>query len=105
MADILDFLEEPGDSYEGTIIGFGASPEEPSHYGVLYFDDGNTVDLDYADNLRREVDGILDSYYDENPEGEPVLRIVRIDPDEICRPDKDFEPKFAHMAILNPEGE
>ena len=102
--NILELLNEPGDSYEGTVVSFEDSLEEPSHYGILTFDDGNTVDLDQADNLRREMDGILDSYYEENPEGQPLVRIVFIDPAEIARPDKDFTPKFAHAVILNPEG-
>ena len=102
--NILEQLNDPGDSYEGTVVSFEDSLEEPSHYGILTFDDGNTVDLDQADNLRREMDGILDSYYEENPEGQPLVRIVFIDPAEIARPDKDFTPKFAHAVILNPEG-
>lgn len=102
--NILELLNEPGDFYEGTVVSFEDSLEEPSHYGILTFDDGNTVDLDQADNLRREMDGILDSYYEEIPDGQPFVRIVFIDPAEIARPDKDFTPKFAHAVILNPEG-
>ena len=105
LSDILDQLNEPGDFYEGTVVDWHESAEEPSHYGVLIFDDGNTVDLDHADNLRREVDGILDAYYDEDPFDAPRLRIVRIDPDEVARPDKGFTPKFAHAVILVQEGE
>ena len=102
--NILELLNEPGDFYEGTVVSFEDSLEEPSHYGILTFDDGNTVDLDQADNLRREMDGILDSYYESDATDAPRVRIVRIDPTEIARPDKDFTPKFAHAVILNPEG-
>lgn len=102
--NILELLNEPGDYVEGRIVSTEPSPKEPSHYGIVTFDNGLSVDLDYADNLRREMDGILDSYYEENPDGEPFVRIVYIDPSEIARPDKDFTPKFAHAVILNPEG-
>ena len=102
--NILELLNEPGDFVEGRIASTQPSPEEPSHYGIVTFDNGLSVDLDYADNLRRDMDGILDSYYEENPDGQPFVRIVAIDPAEIARPDKDFTPKFAHAVILNPEG-
>ena len=102
--NILELLNEPGDFVEGRIVSTQPSEEEPSHYGIVTFDNGLSVDLDYADNLRREMDGILDSYYEENPDGEPFVRIVFIDPNEIARPDKDFTPKFAHAVILDPEG-
>jgi hypothetical protein len=102
--NILELLNEPGDFVEGRIVSTHPSPKEPSHYGIVTFDNGLSVDLDYADNLRREMDGILDAYYEENPGGQPFVRIVAIDPIEIARPDKDFTPKFAHAVILNPEG-
>ena len=101
--NILELLNEPGDFYEGTVVSFEDSLEEPSHYGILTFDDGNTVDLDQADNLRREMDGILDAYYEENPGGQPFVRIAHVEPEEIARPDKDFTPKFAHAVIIDPE--
>lgn len=101
--NILELLNEPGDFYEGTVVSFEDSLEEPSHYGILTFDDGNTVDLDQADNLRREMDGILDAYYEENPDGQPFVRIAYVEPEEIARPDKDFTPKFAHAVIIDPE--
>ena len=101
--NILELLNKPGDFVEGRIVSTRPSPEEPSHYGVVTFEDGSTIDLDYADNLRRDMDGILDSYYEEGATNAPRVRIVRIDPAEIARPDKDFTPKFAHAVIINPE--
>lgn len=102
--NILDLLNKPGDSVQGTIVSTQPSPEKPSEYGVVTFDNGLSVDLDYADNLRREMDGVLDSFYAEDPDGQPVVRIVFVDPEEVSRPGKDFTPKYAHAVILNPEG-
>ena len=101
--NILEQLNKPGDFVEGRIVSTQPSPEEPSHYGIVTFDNGLSVDLDYADNLRREMDGILDAYYEENPDGQPFVRIAYVEPEEIARPDKDFTPKFAHAVIINPE--
>lgn len=100
--DILDQLNEPGDFVQGTIVSTRPSPEKPSEYGVVTFDNGLSVDLDHADNLRREMDGILDSFYAEDPDGQPFVRIVFVDPAEVSS--GSFQPKFAHAVILNPEG-
>ena len=98
--NVLETLTNPGDSIVGRLVGFEASPEAPSEYGVLTLDNGLTIDLDLNDNLRREMDGILDAYFEDHPEGQPLLKVVAIDPAEIARPDKDFTPKFAHAVII-----
>ena len=98
--NVLETLTNPGDSIVGRLVGFEASPEAPSEYGVLTLDNGITIDLDLNDNLRREMDGILDAYFEDHPEGQPLLKVVAIDPAEIARPDKDFTPKFAHAVII-----
>ena len=103
--NILELLNEPGDLVEGRIVSTHPSPKEPSHYGIVTFDNGLSVDLDYADNLRREMDGILDSYFAEHPEGQPKVRIFWVDPEEVARPDKDFTPRFAHAVVLVDEDE
>ena len=101
--NVLETLTNPGDSIVGRLVGFEASPEAPSEYGVLTLDNGITIDLDLNDNLRREMDGILDAYYEENPDGQPFVRIAYVEPEEVARPDKDFTPKFAHAVIIDPE--
>ena len=98
--NVLETLTNPGDSIVGRLVGFEASPEAPSEYGVLTLDNGITIDLDLNDNLRREMDGILDAYFEDHPKGQPLLKVVAIDPAEIARPDKDFTPKFAHAVII-----
>ena len=98
--NVLETLTNPGDSIVGRLVGFEASPEAPSEYGVLTLDNGITIDLDLNDNLRREMDGILDAYFEDHPKGQPLLKVVAIDPAEIARPDKDFNPKFAHAVII-----
>ena len=75
--NILDLLNKPGDSVQGTIVSTQPSPEKPSEYGVVTFDNGLSVDLDYADNLRREMDGVLDSFYAEDPDEVWRLRRAR----------------------------
>ena len=101
--NVLETLTNPGDSIVGRLVSFEASPEAPSEYGVLTLDNGITIDLDLNDNLRREMDGILDAYYEENPGGQPFVRIAYVAPEEVARPDKDFTPKFAHAVIIDPE--
>lgn len=103
--NVLETLTNPGDSIVGRLVGFEASPEAPSEYGVLTLDNGITIDLDLNDNLRREMDGILDAYFEDHPEGQPKVRIFWVDPEEVARPDKDFTPRFAHAVVLVDEDE
>ena len=41
--NVLETLTNPGDSIVGRLVGFEASPEAPSEYGVLTLDNGITI--------------------------------------------------------------
>lgn len=104
----LETLQEQGDNITGRVVSTQPSPEAPSEYGIVTLETDNgdiEIDLDLNDNLRREMDGILDSYFAEHPEGQPKVRIFWVDPEEVARPDKDFTPRFAHAVVLVDEDE